>query len=100
MERAAPLPAICGFAPNGRGEPGRNQQAQIIAMPTGMNALPVLNQTDRVLPCRCQLDTFLLYPHGHEMPFAYERPLCAMSGRSVIPFCSTTRVGVQTLRSD
>jgi hypothetical protein len=52
-------------------------------MPTGMNALPVLKQTDRVLPCRCQLDTFLLYPHGHEMPFAYERPLCAASsGRS------------------
>jgi len=87
MERAAPLPAICSFAPNGRGEPGRNQQAQIIAMPTGMNALPVLKQTDRVLPCRCQLDTFLLYPHGHEMPFAYERrfapPIAAVPEESV-----------------
>jgi hypothetical protein len=26
--------------------------------------------------------TFLLYPHGHEMPFAYERPFCARSSHT------------------
>jgi hypothetical protein len=51
-------------------------------MPLG-GALPAPERTAKVLRSPCRLETGWFFYSFPEIPFAYERQLCAMSGRSI-----------------